>query len=81
MKRMTFTMTEQMASKLKVVSAQTNVSMSRMVENALWVYIMMATSNQKQTDLLNQQFDNLREELDERQMTIDDVLNPLKPKK
>jgi len=81
MKRVTYTLSEQILNKLREASKEMNVSMSRIIENALWIYIMMNTSNKKQTELLNQQFDNLREELDDRQMSIDDVLAPLKPKK
>ena len=74
---MTFTISDMTSDKLREASKQMNEAMSRIVENAIWIYLMMATNNQKQTQLLNQQFDNLREELKDRQMTIDDVLAPL----
>lgn len=77
---MNFTLSEQIASKMREASKELNVSMSRMVENAMWIYIMMQTSNKKQTKLLNKQFDVLREELNAKQMSIDDVLAPLKNK-
>lgn len=80
MKRVTYTLSDQILTKLREASSEMKVSMSRIIENALWIYIMMNTSNKKQTELLNKQFDNLREELDQRQMSIDDVLAPLKSK-
>jgi len=80
MKRMNFTISDMTADKLREASNEMNEAMSRIVENAIWIYLMMQTTNQKQTQLLNQQFKVLREELDDRQMTIDDVLAPLKKK-
>lgn len=78
MNRMNFTISNMTADKLREVSKETKEAMSRIVENAIWIYMMMRETNKVQTDLLGKQFNNLREELNDKQMTIDDILKPLK---
>lgn len=75
---MNFTISNMTADKLREVSKETKEAMSRIVENAIWIYMMMRETNKVQTDLLGKQFNNLREELNDKQMTIDDILKPLK---
>ena len=77
---MTFTISDITSERLRHESTASKEAMSRIVENAIWIYLMMKQASPTQADLLNKQVDNLREVIDKNQLTIDDVLAPLKKK-